>query len=172
MGNYYFTTKKAYHNLRLDELLPKMVESLFKGGLKVVGEGSEFEIHAQDAAPDDRPLFYVGWLRGRQVGGKHGRGPWAQWAQTLLMETLALHLDGKMGDEGVTERWAPNPYKYPTYLKWFDTVIYPDFPEGSDADYVVRSYHRAPEWVKSLQVVIPPPPTPPQISRFDLLRDL
>lgn len=170
MGNYYFfVTKKYPYNLGLEALIPKLAADLFQGNLRVEGTGVNFDIY-QTVGDQKWPLYRIDWLHGRRTGGKHGGLGWVGWTQTILMESIALAVGGHMGDEGVIERWKPNPEKYPTYRSWFEETN--EEMLGHAPEVMERDYNKAPEWARNLTLVFPPRvPLVPQISRFELMRE-
>ena len=60
---------------------------------------------------------------GRRLESKHPRGFGMGWVMCVVHEYLARELNATLGDEGVAERWEPEPDKYNTPEKYAEIGV-------------------------------------------------
>jgi hypothetical protein len=63
------------------------------------------------------------WFKStRKIEMRRGPGDLSGWLQTYMQESIAIHLKGSCGDEGVGYKWKPTPVRYGTFELWFKEV--------------------------------------------------
>jgi hypothetical protein len=128
MGNYYFAAIRGRINPARVEATPAAANnSMFNGmlGIMTLAPG-HWEISCQG-----QRLFNIGVEKGK-VFSKNAHFMVGQWVQYRVLEYIGRELKAKMGDEGVEDRWDPEPDKYPTfdsYCRMRNPVMCADYPE-------------------------------------------
>lgn len=120
MGNIaYVTTKKHVKSYDVFSLLEKINEKRF-GGKMVITQGAKF---AWDIShPDIIDSLWFHRDSAKKIACKHPHDPWMRYVFIVYQEELGLLTEGIMSDEGVSERWSPNPNKYPNYKSWISLL--------------------------------------------------
>lgn len=141
MANHGFVkTRKKLTVENISQLLDELNKTHFKSGFKI-------EYHKGDEhswGPHVWMLKYpskdhdgdwgtrVCWLNtSRSFEMRHGGGgDFIWWADTLILDTIAVRFDGKVNDEGCEGKWPGTPDKISTFAKYmqrrWDHVKNPD----------------------------------------------
>ena len=127
MANHGFVTTRRI--LRFDRVhadLSEIVQRRFKGKMQINGPHEEDGVVMWVMQPCKESIsgivhgFQVWLSTSRKLEFRHPFNDWAFWAQVVVINELGARYNGIISDEGVSEKWKPDPKKYPTYKSWAD----------------------------------------------------
>jgi hypothetical protein len=118
MGNIaYITTRKHVKSYDMMSLLQDINQRRFDGKMTIRDHCEGWEISYQHW----ENAWETIWIHPestRKVGAKHPHSVWMPYVFVVFLEELGALTNGVMSDEGVSERWKPNPKKYSSWDVW------------------------------------------------------
>jgi hypothetical protein len=125
MANHGWIT--ARKNLKPQEVLKDLQEineRRFKGLLTIteteLGEGG-WSIDFNQEGRVGLNGFDIWICSPRKLEHRHANG-WAFYLEVVFTNELGAKYDATLSDEGIDDKWKPNPKKYPTYRAWLDVL--------------------------------------------------
>lgn len=122
MSNHGFVSSKR--NFKKEQIildLQEINQRRFKGLLTIVDSkwgdnGSWFISYPEHSHPNG---FNI-WIRSaKKLEHRHTHG-WSFYLEVAFSEELCYKYNGILSDEGITEKWKPDPSKHLTYTDWLD----------------------------------------------------
>lgn len=126
MANHGFVSSKKHfkkEQVLLD--LQEINERRFKGLLKIedgaYGNKGAWFVSYQDKGWNYPVGFHI-WIRSaRMLEHRHTRS-WGYYIELVFAEEMGAKYNGIMSDEGISEKWKPEPGKYSSYSTWLDIL--------------------------------------------------
>lgn len=120
MANHgYITSKKNFKKEQILLDLQEINERRFKGLLKIetLFDGKQWLIYFGE----EKDKYINGidfWLASRRKIEHRHEDFFLYYMEVVFSEELGKKYDGILSDEGIDDKWKPNPKKYPTYKSW------------------------------------------------------
>jgi hypothetical protein len=121
VNHSFITVKGSVSRGRVDTVLHEINARRFNRAFVVSRTGDRYwEItHATAGWPYKLSV----WVHNnRRVEMRKAPGDFGSWMQAVFQEELALAINGRCGDEGISERWDPEPNKFPTFRSYWDVL--------------------------------------------------
>ena len=122
MANHGFIVSKK--NFKADQIrkdLEEINRRRFKGLLKIEdsqwGDKGAWFVSYQ-AEGWEYPTGFNIWITSqRKIEHRHAHG-WGFYIELVFVEELGAKYNATFSDEGISNRWKPDPAKYPNYKAW------------------------------------------------------
>ncbi|CAB4196819.1 hypothetical protein UFOVP1290_339 [uncultured Caudovirales phage] len=126
MANHGFITTKK--NLKKDNILLDLHEinqRRFKSSLSIEetnwsGRGAWY-ISYKVPGQDYREGFHIWLTSSRKIEHRHAHN-FAAYLETSFTEELGVKYNATMSDEGISDKWKPDPEKYKTYKLYYNEI--------------------------------------------------
>lgn len=120
MNHAFATSKGTLTPDKVAAVLHEVNIRRFNGFFTIIQQGHSWIIRH----PDESKWQYLCsvWLETkRKVGFRRSLGDFAFWMQWVFQEEIAFTYKGRCSDEGVSEKWNPEPGKFPTFKAfWYE----------------------------------------------------
>lgn len=146
MGNHsHVSSPRKLDFTTVDKQIAEINERCFQGYFRIErgywGYEDGWCFHIEDR---EHPIFgfHITETK-RKIEGGHPRPglQWCYWAWAVFQNELGVLWNGRIGDEGVGETWAPAKDKYPTLNDYFDKTVDLDYLKDKE-----RAEHRERLW--------------------------
>lgn len=120
----------SFLTLRNKTFKPDIVDFQLR---KIVSEkwGTAFIIERNDTFwevkhPTEPGLGTSLWIEtSRKLEFRRGYKQFASWVESYIRESLGIYFGAICGDEGIPDRWKPDPTKFPDYKSYFELLHEP-----------------------------------------------
>jgi hypothetical protein len=123
--------KKNISDDQFTDLLKEVCFNRFGNKVSVIVEKNKFEgeiFYNWEIQPTDKTIkkpWMYSWQISRQskrkFGGKHPWSTWGFWMMCVIQNELAVKLNGKITDEGVSGSWNGDLDKYTTFKNYLNS---------------------------------------------------
>jgi hypothetical protein len=153
VNHSFITVKGSVSRGKVDLVLHEINARRFNGVFVVSRSGDSWwdVIHATAGWPYRLDV----WVENnRRVEMRKALGDFGSWMQAVFQEELALVINGRCGDQGISERWDPEPGKFPTFRSYWD-VLHEGFDMSPAGAAFIRGIFRVhvAAWPKDLQAL-------------------
>jgi hypothetical protein len=124
MNHAFITVKGSVNPDTIDQAIRQAAKTFFKGVLTV--ERDEGQKSWWVGHPDNYRGVSVFIKNHRRIDLRRGAlGEFTGWIQAVLQCEVGKAVEGRCGDEGITERWAPDDkeWQFPTWKSYFNMMF-------------------------------------------------
>lgn len=119
MNHAFVTIKGSLSAAKIDAALREINARRFKGIFLVTRESDVWWEIRHPVDGNWRFSLTVAIDTRRKLHTRKAHGYFGSWMQNVFQEELAQALNGRCSDEGIPDRWDPDPQKYPTFRAYW-----------------------------------------------------